>query len=124
MSMGFFSHYPQSRGSIHITSRGDVYAPPVFTTGFLSHPADIAPLMWGYKKLREIVRRMVSFRGEVAETHPPFSPESAAVCIDDYDPNIQDIIYSSEDDQVLEHYLRGTVGTTWHSMYSNTLAVD
>ena len=117
MSYGFFSHYPKSRGSIHITSADDVYAAPDFNTGFLSHPADIAPLMWGYKKIREIGRRMVTFRGEIPETHPPFPPGSAAACINAYNPNITDIVYSTEDDKILENYLRGIVGTGWHGSY-------
>jgi alcohol oxidase len=123
MSYGFFSHYPQSQGSIHITSADDVYAAPVFDSGFLSNPADIAPLMWAYKKVREIGRRMVTFTGEIPSTHPPFPPGSAAVCITAYDPNVKDIVYSASDDEILENFLRGVVGTGWHGSYVNTLWV-
>ena len=68
ISLGFFSLYPHSRGSIHITSADDVYAPSDFNAGTFTHPADIAPLIWAYKKFREIARRMVCFRGEIALT--------------------------------------------------------
>jgi alcohol oxidase len=119
--LGFFSHYPLSRGSIHITSADDVYASPDFNTGFFSNSADIAPLIWAYKKGREIVRRMDCFRGEVCQTHPPFPPESAAACLDAYDPDVKDIAYSEADDEILNTWIRGLVGTTWHPMYVHTL---
>ena len=117
MSLGVFTLYPLSRGSIHVTSAVDVYAHPDFNAGALSHPADIAPLIWAYKKIREISRRMVSFRGELAETHPPYPAGSAAACIDAYDPNVKDIVYSEEDEKILEQYIRQSVATTFHSMF-------
>jgi alcohol oxidase len=102
---------------IHITSANDIYAAPNFNTGFLSHPADIPTLIWGYKKLREILRWMTTFRAEIPATHPPFPPESAAAPINHYDLNLKDIEYSSEDDKILENWIRGmAMGTTWHSM--------
>ena len=120
INAGFWNHYPQARGSIHITSIDDIYAAPEFNAGFLSHPADIPTLIWGYKKFREIIRRMVSFRAEIPETHPPFPPESASACIDHSDPNLKDIEYSLEDDRILENWIRDVMGTTWHSMYFQT----
>lgn len=79
MAMGGYLEYPFSRGSIDITSK-DVYAEPDFDAGFLSHPADLSPQIWAYKKNREIVRRMSCFRGECTPTHPAFSAESDAAC--------------------------------------------
>ena len=118
INAGYWNHYPKGRGSIHITAANDVYAAPNFNTGFLSHPADIATLIWGYKKFREIIRRMITFRAEILETHPPFPAGSAAVPINHNDPNLRDTEYSPEDDQILEKWIRGTMGTTWHSMLS------
>ena len=105
------------RGSIHITSAGDVYAAPEFNAGFLSNPADLPTLIWGYKKAREVIRRMTSFRSEICETHPPFPQGSPAACLDHYDPDVKDVVYSEQDDQILENFIRDNVGTTWHSMY-------
>lgn len=36
----------------------DPHTAPSFDSGFLNNKADIAPLRWGYKKTREIARRM------------------------------------------------------------------
>lgn len=69
--------YPASRGFIHVTST-DPHEHPNFDPGFLSHPADLMPLVWNYKFNREIVRRLPSYRGEVLSMHPPFPAESAA----------------------------------------------
>ena len=61
---------------------------------------------------------MATFRAEIPETHPPFPAGSAAAPIDHYDPYLKDIDYSSEDDEILEKWIRDTMGTTWHSMFS------
>jgi hypothetical protein len=113
--MGNYLNYPVSRGTLHITSR-DVYAAPDFRPNFLSHPTDLTPHIWGYKKNREIMRRMFSFNGEVADTHPPFPATSHVVCIDKYDPNIKNIEYSAEDDKILEQWLKEKIETCWHSL--------
>jgi len=112
-----FLDYPFSRGYIHITSK-DVYSAPEFGAGFLSHPADLPPQIWSYKKVREIMRRMQCCLGECAPTHPLFPIGSAAACRDGFDPNesMKDIDYSEEDDLAIEEWVRSNVNTTWHSM--------
>ncbi|KAG8716985.1 hypothetical protein FRC08_008397 [Ceratobasidium sp. 394] len=80
-SMFQYLEYPFSRGSIHITS-GDPYVDPVFDSGFLNHEADIAPIRWSYKKVREVARRMDAYRGELTSLHPHFHPDSPAACED------------------------------------------
>ncbi|CAE6437462.1 unnamed protein product [Rhizoctonia solani] len=80
-SMFQYLEYPFSRGSIHITS-GDPYADPVFDSGFLNHEADVAPIRWSYKKVREVARRMDAYRGELTSLHPHFHPDSPAACED------------------------------------------
>ena len=72
-----------------------------------------------YKKQREVIRRMPSYRGEVSATHPPFASTSPAACqsnTEELPADIQDIVYSAEDDAVLEKWIRENVGTTWHSL--------
>lgn len=79
---------------------------------------DIKKHVWAYKKQREIVRRMETYRGEVASQHPPFPPGSKAAPIDIESPltDPQDIEYTAEDDAILGQWLRQNVGTTWHSV--------
>jgi alcohol oxidase len=90
-----------SRGHIHITSGTDVYAPPEFDPGFLSHPADVAPLLWAYKKTREICRRMPALVADGLGAQLPGKDTG----------EMSDL---SEDDAVLEKFARGRVMTTFH----------
>lgn len=72
-------------------------------------PSDIIPLNFGYKKLREIFRRMPSYRGEVPAGHPCFPEGSAAVCGETCGPvdlNAPDIIYTAEDDEAIDKFHR------------------
>jgi alcohol oxidase len=72
-------------------------------------PSDIVPLNFGYKKMREIFRRMPSYRGEVPIGHPCFPEGSAAVCGETTGPvdlNVPDIIYTAEDDEAIDRYHR------------------
>ena len=114
MTMAQSLQYPFSRGSIHITS-SDISSLPDFDAGFLSHPADLAPQVWTYKKMREIMRRMPSFRGELEATHPQFQPGSKAACINEYQPFASQVLYSEEDDKTIEEWVREKVETTWHA---------
>lgn len=119
-TVSVFTVYPYSRGHIHITGP-DVGDRLDFETGYFSdpHDIDIKKHTWMYKKQREIVRRMDTYRGEVGAAHPPFSAGSKAACIElDNGPltDVQDIEYTAEDDAILEQWLRENVGTTWHSL--------
>ena len=107
--------YPASRGSIHITSQ-DSNVPPDFDAGFLSHPADLAPHVWAYKRNREIIRQMSTFQSEYEPSHPVFPVGSAAAC-NSNDP----LEYTKEDDAAIEDWVRRAVGTTYHSMYNPTI---
>ncbi|KAI1333326.1 GMC oxidoreductase [Xylariaceae sp. FL0255] len=127
-TMGTFSAYPYSRGHIHITGPevGDTLD---FNAGFLSDKGDvdIKKHVWAYKKTRELIRRMSVYRGEVAAFHPPFPANSkAALSTGDANFNgadkIQDLDYSSEDDAILEAFLRESINTTWHSLGTNKMA--
>ncbi|KAK8054225.1 hypothetical protein PG996_013526 [Apiospora saccharicola] len=128
-----FTVYPFSRGHIHIT--GPKLDDPVdFESGFFADPSqlDLKKHMWLYKKQREVIRRMPAYRGELAgvktpademvEFHPPFAADSPAALVklgDDDAPiprGAPAIQYSAQDDAVLEKWLRGHVGTTWHSL--------
>ncbi|KAI0886205.1 putative alcohol oxidase [Annulohypoxylon maeteangense] len=116
-----FTVYPFSRGHIHIT--GPSVSDPVdFDTGFFQDEGqlDIKKHIWFYKKQRELIRRMPSYRGEMAKFHPPFAADSAAACVklseNPLSGDVADITYSAEDDIVLEKFLRENVSTTWHSL--------
>jgi alcohol oxidase len=144
-SMFQYLEYPFSRGSIHIKS-ADPYADPIFDSGFLNHPADIPPIRWSYKKVREIARRMDTYRGELTAMHPHFHPASPAAC-EDVDlvtareilgphaltngihmgtwsrPSVhrpdlvrEDLVYTKEDDAAIDDWIRDHVETTWHSL--------
>ncbi|KUI59148.1 Alcohol oxidase [Cytospora mali] len=121
LSVTAFTVYPFSRKHIHIT--GPKLDDPVdFVTGFFADEGqlDIKKHIWMYKKQREVIRRMPSYRGEMAQCHPPFAAESGAACVKLPDcplaADAPDIEYSAEDDAVLEKWLRENVSTTWHSL--------
>lgn len=111
--------YPYSRSHIHITGPHPS-DPPDFCTGFFSDPdgVDIKMSLWAYKKQREILRRMEVYRGEWAPGHPAFPATSAAANVETDGPlrDVKDIVYTPEDDAVIEKWLRENVGSTWHSM--------
>ena len=69
---------------------------------------------------------MKTYRGEVAICHPPFLPTSKAKCLEIDEPliNVQDILYSPEDDAILEKWLRENVETTWHSFGTCKMAAS
>ncbi|EJD41712.1 hypothetical protein AURDEDRAFT_115327 [Auricularia subglabra TFB-10046 SS5] len=113
-----YSGYPFSRGSVHIRS-SDPSELPRFDPGLFTHPADVPPLMWEYKLAREIVRRMPSYRGEFVAAHPVFPEGSEAAASADCKPvpvDAPDIVYTAEDDEALDRWIRTTVRTMWHSM--------
>ncbi|KAH7908608.1 GMC oxidoreductase-domain-containing protein [Hygrophoropsis aurantiaca] len=109
ISVCYFAAYPKSTGRVHIRSGDDANVPPEFIAGYLSDPADLAPLRYAYKKTRELIRRMGVYRGEYAPNHPHFPEYSAARGGEASGPvNISDpdIVYSEEDDKVLDSYHR------------------
>ncbi|KAI1651481.1 putative alcohol oxidase [Daldinia loculata] len=116
-----FTVYPFSRGHIHITGP-NVGDPVDFETGFFADKGqlDIKKHAWLYKKQREVIRRMASYRGEMAQCHPPFATESSAASVKLSDgplpADVPDIEYSADDEVVLEKWLRENVSTTWHSL--------
>lgn len=74
-----------------------------------SSPSDIVPLTFGYKKTREIFRRMPSYRGEVTVCHPCFPEGSAAACGEASGPvalDAPDIVYTAEDDEAIDEFHR------------------
>ena len=72
--------------------------------------ADVRPLMWGYKALREIARRMPHFRGEPPMLHPAFPPGGPASVVAHAEGPIAfdtpRIVYSEEDERALEEFAR------------------
>ncbi|KAG8710003.1 hypothetical protein FRC09_000358 [Ceratobasidium sp. 395] len=120
MLIAHMQGYPVSRGHVYITSI-DPYAPPDFESGFLDEQADVDVLVWGYKKCRqvfaEVARRMPSYRGEYVLQHPKFPEGSAAACVRlDRPPatEMEDIVYTLEDNAAILDFVRQEGGTTWH----------
>ncbi|RMY15598.1 hypothetical protein D0867_06777 [Hortaea werneckii] len=116
-----YTAYPYSRGNIHITGP-DWEDAPHFETGFFTDADELDVLVhvWGYKKIREIMRRTNFYRGELELTHPEFPVGSKASleCLEKCPASeeVQDLVYDAEDDKAIEHYLRKNIGTTWHSL--------
>ncbi|SCV67427.1 BQ2448_5038 [Microbotryum intermedium] len=111
----------KSRGSVHITSK-DPFTMPTFDAAFLRDPADLPVHVWAYKRLREIIRRMPSYRGEFEPTSPAFPEGSQARCLSKDEAaklvgqRLDDINYTVEDDKAIEDWVRNNIGSTWHSM--------
>lgn len=83
-------------------------------------------MKYGYKRSREFARRLPSYRGENAASHPLFLEGSKVACRDAAMPvaiNEPDLQYSAEDDKAIEEYTRKHVNTTWHSVCSLLLLV-
>ncbi|KAH8929025.1 GMC oxidoreductase [Atractiella rhizophila] len=117
-SMHTFLAHPLSRGHIHITA-ADIDAPQNYRAPFLTNKLDLYPIIWAYKRGREQIRRMPSYRGELAAHQPDFSATSKvkAQKYDNWDPTtISDLEYSEEDDRAIEKWARDRVCTTWHTI--------
>jgi len=59
--------------------------------------------------MREIFRRLPSYRGEVAAGHPSFPEGSAAACGEASGPvgvDAPDIVYTAEDDKAIDEFHR------------------
>lgn len=117
MTMGTYTAYPYSRGSIHITDKEDPISGYEFDTGFLSHESDLKKQLWAYKMSREIARRLPYYMGELELGHPKFKEGSKAALFDGAQTgDVKDIEYSAEDDAAIEEWIRGNLNTTWHSL--------
>jgi len=129
ITMGTYSAYPFSRGSIHVSDREDVEGGYVFDTGFLGDADekagkfDLKTQVWGYKMSREIARRLPYYKGELELGHPKFASGSkAALEIGLGDGEVKDLVYSEEDDAAIEDWIRGNLNTTWHSLGTAKMA--
>jgi alcohol oxidase len=111
-TMGSYSAYPWSRGSIHITSKEDVLTGYDFDTGFLSHSSDLTMQVWAYKMMREIARRLPYYKGELELGHPQFPQGSKAT----FSEGVEEYVYDEQDDRVIEEWIRANLNTTWHSL--------
>ncbi|KAG1904333.1 uncharacterized protein F5891DRAFT_1207244 [Suillus fuscotomentosus] len=114
-----YTLYSASVGSVHINVTEDGKEEMDFNTGFLDDPSDMVPLNFAYKKTREIFRRMASYRGEVTAGHPDFPEGSAAACRETSGPvdlDAPDIVYTAEDDEAIDRFLRDIVQTACHSL--------
>jgi alcohol oxidase len=82
-------------------------------------------LIWGYKFLREIARRMPHFSGEPPGLHPAFSPGGPASIVAHAEGPVAfdapRIVYSEDDERALEEFARAKVTTCYHSVRSSLL---
>ncbi|KAF8703963.1 hypothetical protein AX14_014082 [Amanita brunnescens Koide BX004] len=118
-SQVYFITYPVATGFVRITSATDAYAPLDFHPGFLDSPADLAVLRWGYKKSREIARRMKLYQGEYSTRHPKFPAGSKAEAKYSEGPvaiESPDITYTNNDDEAIDKFHRAGAATTFHSI--------
>ncbi|KAI6362904.1 hypothetical protein MCOR25_006053 [Pyricularia grisea] len=133
IALSGFTLYPYSRGSVHITGPSPNSNEPAFDSGIFSSSCshssfDVSAACWTYKKLREIARRLDSYRGEVAYAHPPFPAGSDAALlrlpvdgpslVEKYGgpDKVPNLVYGAEDDAAVEAYVRNAVQTTWHTL--------
>jgi len=115
----YYILYPESTGSVHVTSRDHLNSPLDFDTGFLTKEGDIAQFILSYKFTRELIRRMPAYRGEFAAFHPKFPVGSAAACKERDVPALTDapdIVYSDADDEAIVEFHRNSVTSTFHSL--------
>ncbi|KAF9010329.1 alcohol oxidase [Hymenopellis radicata] len=103
-----FLGYPESRGSLHIASADPYAAPTLIQDSDKVTSVDIAALRWGYKKGREIMRRLPAFRGAVDSLSPTIRTGYSAGC------NRKSRI-SAADDDAIDQNIRERMQTTWHS---------
>jgi alcohol oxidase len=72
--------------------------------------ADVQPLIWGYKFMREIARRMPHYRGELSTLHPTFALGGPASLVEDAEGPVPfdepRIVYTEEDERALEAFVR------------------
>jgi alcohol oxidase len=119
-SLGPYTPYPYSRCSVRITGPS-VSDPADFDCGFLSNAADVQKLVWGYKKQREIARRMAHYRRPLEVGHPRFATNSKASfeavdAASKKEGRYVPVIYEKEDDEAIEKFVRENVSTAWHPL--------
>ncbi|KAF3176744.1 hypothetical protein EYR41_011777 [Orbilia oligospora] len=116
MTSAIFLSYPYGRGYIHVTGP-NVDDERDFDSGILSDDWDLDALVIGYKRQREIVRRMKSFVGgaENVILGPKFREGSKGSKWDYPTANGAVTQYDAEDDEAIKNFIRDTVATTWHS---------
>ncbi|KIY72626.1 GMC oxidoreductase [Cylindrobasidium torrendii FP15055 ss-10] len=118
LSVAYYNEYLESIGSVHIASN-DPLEPPVFDCGYLKDSFDLIAARWAYKMARELARRMKYYRGEFKADHPAFKSTSQAACHENALPVLMDapnIVYTEDDDRVIDEYHRAVVATAWHAL--------
>lgn len=82
--------------------------------------ADVQRLIWGYKFLHEIARRMPHFASEPSDLHPAFAPGRPASIVAHADEPVEfdmpHIVYSEDDERALEEFSHAKVTTCYHSL--------
>ncbi|KAH0827452.1 alcohol oxidase [Lanmaoa asiatica] len=115
----YYLCHPESIGSVHISSPRDPHGRLVFLANFLNNPSDLAILRLAYKKMREWIRRMPHYRGELQLKHPVFPAGSAAECKEVDGPvpiDAPNIVYTTEDDRAIDDFHRMQLSSARHSL--------
>ncbi|KAG6378102.1 hypothetical protein JVT61DRAFT_13787 [Boletus reticuloceps] len=105
----YYLGHPESTGSVHIGSAHGLHERSVFLANFLNRPSDLAILRLAYKRMREWIRRMPHYRGELQLQHPVFPAGSAAECKETDRPipiDAPDIRYTTKDDKAIDDFHR------------------
>ena len=96
IGLGQFNIYPESRGSVHITSANPEDSPEM-NANYFSAQADIETALIGMRKLRQIVRHPAMARHIIDESEPGFDIDS--------------------DDEIID-FMKSTGQTSWHPISS------
>ncbi|KAF8441404.1 hypothetical protein L210DRAFT_3760007 [Boletus edulis BED1] len=115
----YYLGHPESTGSVHIGSAHGLHERSVFLANFLNKPSDLAILRLAYKRMREWIRRMPYYRGELQLQHPVFPAGSAAECKETDGPvpiDAPDIGYTKEDNKAIDDFHRAAVTSARHSL--------
>jgi hypothetical protein len=77
------------------------------------------------------MRHTTAYRGELLQSHPKF-PKGSAAALMSHDESereesgskldLPNIVYSQEDNDAIEHFIRENLNTTWHSMGTAKMA--
>ncbi|KAF8442078.1 GMC oxidoreductase-domain-containing protein [Boletus edulis BED1] len=111
----YYLMYPESIGSVHITSGEDANSPALQLPccgdfiHVITSPGDVALLTLLYKMTRELTRRMPMYRGDVLASHPNFPQGSPAACTEMNVPvptDAPDIVYTAADNEAIEKFNR------------------
>jgi alcohol oxidase len=122
-----YSAYPYGRGRVHITGP-NVDDPLATFSGYLTGEEadfDVKAQIWAFKKGREVIRRTTFYRGDAnfpvelgqsqGSTAAPVNSSGQSTVVHNPD-EVVDLVYTAEDDKVIERAVRQRISTAYHSL--------